>query len=48
VSDKNDKVEQLHADIEAGVAELIEGEDWQRWLRVASRFPRYRTSGTRS
>jgi hypothetical protein len=36
-----DKVEQLQADIEAGVAELIEGEDWQRWLRVAARFPRY-------
>jgi hypothetical protein len=41
VSEKNDKVEQLQADIEAGVAELVEGEDWQRWLRVASRFPRY-------
>ena len=37
-----DKVEQLQADIEQGVAELVEGEDWQRWLRVAARFPRYR------
>jgi hypothetical protein len=41
VSEKNDRVEQLQADIEAGVADLVEGEDWQRWLRVASRFPRY-------
>jgi len=36
-----DQVEQLQADIEAGVAELVEGEDWKRWLRVAARFPRY-------
>src|SRR5713101_5987274 len=36
-----DQVEQLQADIEQGVAELVEGEDWQRWLRVAARFPRY-------
>jgi antirestriction protein ArdC len=36
-----DKVEQLQADIEAGVAELVDGEDWQRWLRVAARFPKY-------
>ena len=41
VSEKNDKVEQLQADIEQGVADLVEGEDWQQWLRVASRFPRY-------
>jgi antirestriction protein ArdC len=36
-----DKVEQLQTDIEQGVAELVDGEDWQRWLRVAARFPRY-------
>jgi DNA primase len=36
-----DKVEQLQADIETGVAELVGGEDWQRWLRVAARFPKY-------
>jgi hypothetical protein len=36
-----DKVEQLQADIERGVAELVEGEDWRRWLQVAARFPRY-------
>jgi len=36
-----DKVEQLQTDIETGVAELVDGEDWQRWLRIASRFPRY-------
>src|SRR5438132_2986522 len=36
-----DQVAQLQADIEAGVAELVEGADWQRWLRVAARFPRY-------
>jgi hypothetical protein len=36
-----DKVEQLQADIERGVAELLEGEDWRRWLQVAAKFPRY-------
>ena len=36
-----DKVEQLQADIEQGVAELVDGEDWTRWLRVAAKFPRY-------
>ncbi|MDQ1492325.1 MAG: hypothetical protein QOD57_401 [Actinomycetota bacterium] len=41
MSEKNDKVEQLQADIEQGVAELVEGEDWKRWLRVAAKFPRY-------
>jgi len=38
-----DKVEQLQADIETGVAELVDGDDWQSWLRVAARFPKYRT-----
>lgn len=36
-----DKVEQLQAEIERGVAELVEGEDWRRWLEVAAKFPRY-------
>jgi antirestriction protein ArdC len=36
-----DKVDQLHADIEAGVAALVDGADWQRWLTVAARFPKY-------
>lgn len=36
-----DKVEELQGDIERGVAELVEGEDWRRWLEVAARFPRY-------
>ncbi|MCA1847352.1 MAG: ssDNA-binding domain-containing protein [Actinobacteria bacterium] len=36
-----DKVEQLQTDIEAGVAALIGGDDWQRWLAVAARFPKY-------
>ena len=36
-----DKVEQLQADIETGVAELVDGDDWQSWLRVAARFPKY-------
>ncbi len=36
-----DKIEQLQADIEAGVAALISGDDWQRWLRVAARSPNY-------
>lgn len=39
----SDKVDQLHADIEAGVAALIGGDDWQRWLQVQARFPRYST-----
>ncbi len=34
---------QLHADIEPGVAALVDGDDWQRWLAVAARFPKYRT-----
>jgi hypothetical protein len=37
----SDKVDQLHADIEAGVAALIDRDDWQRWLAVAARFPKY-------
>src|SRR5688572_1384818 len=37
----SDKVDQLHADIEAGVAALVGGDDWQRWLQVQARFPRY-------
>lgn len=36
-----DKVEQLQADIEQGVADLVDGDDWQNWLRVAARFPKY-------
>ncbi len=36
-----DKVEELQAEIERGVAKLVEGEDWRRWLEVAARFPRY-------
>jgi hypothetical protein len=35
------KIEDLQAQIERGVAELVEGEDWRRWLEVAARFPRY-------
>jgi DNA primase len=35
------RAEDLHAEIERGVAELVEGEDWRRWLEVAARFPRY-------
>ena len=36
-----DKIEQLQAQIETGVAELVGAEDWQRWLAVAARFPKY-------
>ena len=36
-----DRIEALQADIERGVASLVAGEDWQRWLAVAARFPRY-------
>ena len=36
-----DKIEQLQADIERGVTELVDSEDWRQWLRVAARFPRY-------
>lgn len=39
----SDRVEQLHAAIEAGVAALVGGDDWQRWLQIQARFPRYRT-----
>jgi DNA primase len=38
---QRDKLEQLQAQIEAGVAELVAGDDWQRWLAVAARFPNY-------
>ncbi len=41
MSEKNDKVEQRQADIEQGVAELVEGEDWRGYLEVIARFPRY-------
>ena len=37
----NHKVEQRQAQLEEGVAALADGDDWQRWLRVAARFPRY-------
>jgi antirestriction protein ArdC len=36
-----DKVHELQAEIEQGVARLVDGEDWRRWLQVAARFPRY-------
>lgn len=35
------KIEDLQAEIEAGVADLVAGEGWQRWLAVAARFPKY-------
>ena len=34
-------IEDLQADIETGVGDLVAGEGWQRWLSVAVRFPRY-------
>src|ERR1043166_1755992 len=34
-----DRIEALQAGIEAGVADLVAGEGWQRWLAVAARFP---------
>ncbi|HET9769909.1 MAG TPA: ArdC family protein, partial [Acidimicrobiia bacterium] len=34
-------IEDLQADIEAGVGDLVAGEGWQRWLAVAATFPRY-------
>jgi hypothetical protein len=34
-------IDDLQAQIERGVAELVEGEDWRRWLEVAARFPGY-------
>jgi hypothetical protein len=40
---KRDRIDQLRAEIEAGVADLVAGEGWQHWLAVAARFPR---SGT--
>jgi hypothetical protein len=36
-----DQIEQLQAQIETGVSELVGGDDWQRWLAVAARFPKY-------
>lgn len=36
-----DQIEQLPAQIETGVADLVDGDDWQRWLTVAARFPKY-------
>ena len=38
---QRDKLEALQAQIEAGVAHLVAGADWQRWLTVAARFPKY-------
>jgi hypothetical protein len=38
---QRDKLEQLQAQIETGVAQLVGGQDWQRWLAVAARFPKY-------
>jgi hypothetical protein len=35
------KIEDLQAEIETGVTELVAGEGWQRWLSVAAKFPRY-------
>ena len=40
---RRDRIEALQADIEAGVADLVAGEGWQRWLSVAARFLRYRS-----
>ena len=34
------KIEDVQAEIETGVAKLVAGEGWQRWLRVAAQFPR--------
>lgn len=34
-------IEDLQADIETGVGELVAGKGWQRWLSVAAKFPRY-------
>ena len=36
-------IEDLQRRIEAGVADLVAGEGWRRWLTVAARFPKYRT-----
>ncbi len=41
-----DKVRQLHDSLTAQVEALVSGEDWARFLTVASRFHRYR-AGTR-
>ena len=38
-----DRINDLQTEIETGVADLVAGEGWQRWLSVAARFPRYRT-----
>ena len=41
-----DKVRQLHDSLTAQVEALVSGEDWARFLTVASRFHTYST-GTR-
>jgi hypothetical protein len=35
------RIGDLQRDIETGVADLVAGEGWQRWLAVAARFPKY-------
>jgi hypothetical protein len=35
------RLEQLHATLAEQVGAIRNGEDWQRWLAVASRFPSY-------
>ncbi len=39
-----DKVRQLHDTLTAQVEALVSGEDWARFLTVASRFHTYRTT----
>src|SRR5436190_895049 len=36
-----DRLRDLHAQLEAGVAELVSGDAWVRMLNVASRFHQY-------
>jgi DNA primase len=36
-----DRIESLHADLEAGVAALIDSESWQTWLDTAAKFHTY-------
>ena len=40
------KLEQLHATLAEQVGAIREGEDWQRWLTVAAKFPSYSFSNT--
>lgn len=38
---REERLEQLHAELDAGVNELLTGDGWQAWLDSAAKFHRY-------